>query len=281
MVTKVIDEVSFELKEDFDFSFLSQYGSVFTVFDKQDSGNLCFGVKDGDRKLFLKIAGTSTTKSRASKEEAIDRLISTITIYEDLQHPNLIQLIDHKPIDGGYLAIFEWFDGACMGRQYSSFDKFIALPINEKLCIYNDILVFHQHVHICNYVAIDFYDGCIMYDFEKHRTMICDIEFYHKKPYFNPIGRMWGSSQHMSPEEFQLGAEIDERSNVFLMGATAFQLFGGGRDRALDKWSAGKHLFNVASKAINADRNLRYPSIDAYISDWKKSEAIGILSDRT
>lgn len=67
MVTKVIDEVSFELKEDFDFSFLSQYGSVFTVFDKQDSGNLCFGVKDGDRKLFLKIAGTSTTKSRASK----------------------------------------------------------------------------------------------------------------------------------------------------------------------------------------------------------------------
>ncbi|HWR18504.1 MAG TPA: hypothetical protein VN608_02710 [Clostridia bacterium] len=75
MVTKVIDEVSFELKEDFDFSFLSQYGSVFTVFDKQDSGNLCFGVKDGDRKLFLKIAGASTIKSRASKEEAIDRLI--------------------------------------------------------------------------------------------------------------------------------------------------------------------------------------------------------------
>ncbi|MDQ7092891.1 serine/threonine protein kinase [Desulfosporosinus sp. PR] len=273
MVTKVIDKVTFELKDDFDFSFISQYGTVFAVFDKQDSGNLCFGVQYRDRKLFLKMAGASTIRSRVSNKEAIDRLKSTVIIYEDLRHPKLINLIDHKAINDGYLTIFEWFEGECMGRQYNSFDKFIALPTNEKLHIYNDILLFHQHVNKCNYVAIDFYDGCIMYDFLKGQTMICDIEFYHKKPYFNPIGRMWGSSQHMSPEEFQLGAEVDEKSNVFLMGATAFQLFGGGRDRSFEKWSANKDLFKIATKGINPDRKLRYCSIDEYINDWNSAKS--------
>ena len=31
MVTKIIDGVSFELKEDFNFDFLSEYGQVFSI----------------------------------------------------------------------------------------------------------------------------------------------------------------------------------------------------------------------------------------------------------
>jgi serine/threonine protein kinase, bacterial len=41
------------------------------------------------------------------------------------------------------------------------------------------------------------------------------------------MGRLWGSSRFMSPEEFGLGAKIDERTNVFNMGAIAFGLLGG------------------------------------------------------
>lgn len=37
---------------------------------------------------------------------------------------------------------------------------------------------------------------------------------------------MWGSSRFQSPEEYQLGADIDEVTNVYTIGATAFALFG-------------------------------------------------------
>jgi hypothetical protein len=40
------------------------------------------------------------------------------------------------------------------------------------------------------YVAIDFYDGSIMFDFSNKRTIICDIDYYSKMPYINTIGRM-------------------------------------------------------------------------------------------
>lgn len=72
----------------------------------------------------------------------------------------------------------------------------------------------------------------------------------------------------MSPEEFQLGAEIDERSNVYCMGATAFQLMGGGRDHSYDKWRTTEKLYKVVLKAISPDKVDRYQTIDEYMRTW-------------
>ncbi|MDF2723835.1 MAG: hypothetical protein K0Q59_3510 [Paenibacillus sp.] len=76
--------------------------------------------------------------------------------------------------------------------------------------MYEDIVLFQRYVNLLGYIAIDFYDGCILYDFESRQTRICDIEFYSKKPVTNRAGRMPGASRFMSPEEFQFGAKIDE-----------------------------------------------------------------------
>ncbi|MFP4660952.1 MAG: hypothetical protein ACLFPF_02075 [Halanaerobiales bacterium] len=46
-----IDGIEFRLKEEHDFSWLSRYGIVFSVFDEQDSGNICFGVEDRQMSL--------------------------------------------------------------------------------------------------------------------------------------------------------------------------------------------------------------------------------------
>ncbi|WP_411344512.1 serine/threonine protein kinase [Paenibacillus sp. WLX1005] len=271
MTTTMIDGITFELKEEFDFRFLSQYGKVFTVFDRQDSGYICFGVVNDHGKLFIKVAGAATVLSSISTDIAITRLQSTALVYQDLSHPTLINMIEHKEVRDGYVTVFEWFDGECMGRQYDHFEEFLALPLEQKFDIYNEILLFHTHVNKKGYIAIDFYDGCIMYDFASGETRICDIEFYAQSPVINTVGRMWGSSRYMSPEEFQLGAEIDGRSNVFLMGATAFQLFGGGTERRLDTWQANEQLFQIALKAVSVRKEDRYLSIGEYFDAWNKA----------
>ena len=53
-----IDGIPFKLKSPFDFSFLSEYGRVFKVFDDQDSGNICFGTEKDGQRYFIKFAGT-------------------------------------------------------------------------------------------------------------------------------------------------------------------------------------------------------------------------------
>ena len=155
-----------------------------------------------------------------------------------------------------------------MGKMYGQTQRFLALPKAEKLKIFGDIMEFHRHVNEKGYVAIDFYDGSIMYDFETQETRICDIEFYAKMPYVNRMGRMWGSGRFMSPEEFTLGAEINQRTNVFTMGATTFQLFGGGTERAKNEWQLSRRRYETALRAVSPLPENRFGSIREMMAEW-------------
>jgi serine/threonine-protein kinase len=110
-----------------------------------------------------------------------------------------------------------------------------------------------------------------MYDFGTKKTLICDIDLYSKMPYINTMGRMWGSSCFMSPEEITLGAAIDEITNVYLMGATAFALFGGEKDRSIEKWRLGDELYKVALKAVNDNRGKRQQSLSEFEYEWNRA----------
>jgi len=268
------DGISYKLKEPFDFSFLSKYGRVFKVFDDQDSGNICFGMANGADKCFVKFAGAPTARANVPPQEAVERMKQTAQIYMDLAHPNLTGLISTEEIGGGFACVFEWMDAECFGMQYpQSREKFLQLGNETRLQVFDDILAFHSHVAQQGYVAIDFYDGCIMYDFANNKTIICDVEFYAKAPYVNDMGRMWGSSRFMSPEEFQLGAAIDEVTNVYAMGATAFELFGSNHDRSFEKWMLNKALFDIATKAVSLERGNRQQSVQQFIDEWQAERA--------
>lgn len=276
-----LDGVSFRLKEEHNFEWLRTLGKVFCVFDEQDSGNICFGVEKDGSKKFVKYAGAKTVEFPGDPEDAIARLKKAVPLYEDLKHPYLVNLIDYFQVSDGYALIFEWFDGECLHSHWSfpppqkythpdsPFYRFKQLPIDRRLESLSCIFEFHVHVEKKNYVAIDFYDGSILYDFEKNRTMICDIDFYKNNPYINTMGRLWGSSRFMSPEEFEMGAEIDERTNVYNMGAMAFGLIGGELNRSITKWDASKELYEVALKAVEKDRKERHATVEEFFSAWE------------
>ncbi|WP_040949771.1 serine/threonine protein kinase [Gorillibacterium massiliense] len=279
MITQTIDGITFKMKTPYDFGFLRRYGKVFTVFDDQDSGNICFGVEgiegiegaEGDgKKLFVKYAGAPTAEYEGEPADAIARLKWAVAVYQDLAHPHLIAYRFSEEVGGGFAAVFDWVDAECMGKQYPvSRAKFMELPLGTMERIFDDILAFHLHVINRGYVAIDFYDGSILYDFAANRTYLCDIDFYAKRPVTNTMGRMWGSSRFMSPEEFTLGAPIDELTNVFLMGAVAFALFGGEMDRTFTKWKISTPFYQVALKAVEESRAGRYPTLKEFSEAWR------------
>lgn len=265
-----IDSIKFKIKEPYDFSFLQEYGKVFKVFDDQDSGNICFGTeKDGER-YFIKFAGAKTAEYDGNPCDAVSRLKLTVPVYENLKHKNFIEYIEAKEIGNGFATIFKWTDGECMGRMYpESHHKFMTLSNEIKLKVFDDILDFMKYIAEQDFVAIDFYDGSIMYDFNNQKTIICDIDFFRKSPAINDMGRMWGSSLFMAPEEFELGAAIDEITNVYTLGAMAFSLFGNYK-RDFANWSLSENLYDVAVKATHKDRAERQQSIKAFINEWNK-----------
>ncbi len=248
---------------------MKEYGTVFKIYDDQDSGNICFGTEKDGQRYFVKFAGAPTERYSGDPADAIARLKSTLPIYSELKHENLIDLIEAKEIGGGFAMVFKWADGDCMGRMYpAAHSRFMQLPIDARLTVFHDILDFFEYIVSQNYVAIDFYDGSIMYDFENDKTTICDIDFFRKLPCTNEMGRMWGSSLFQSPEEYQIGAAIDEITNVYTLGATAFALFGE-YNRTRDKWQLSDKLFEIATRAVSDDRIARQQSIRQLIEEWE------------
>ena len=110
-----------------------------------------------------------------------------------------------------------------------------------------------------------------MYDFANGKTTICDIDLFRKQPCVNDMGRMWGSSRFQSPEEYQLGADIDEITNVYTLGATAFALFGE-YNRKREKWQLSDKLFEIATRAVSDDRANRHQTIRQFTAEWEAAQ---------
>ena len=278
MTLQTIDGITFKIKEKFDFGFLSEYGRVFRVFDDQDSGNICFGVSGENGRLFLKFAGAPTAEYDGTPADAVARLKSTVPVYRDIKHKALINYRGSRDIGSGFMLIFDWAEGECMGRMYEdSHKRIMALPVTEKLSIFGEVTDFLKSTAAQGYTAVDFYDGSIMYDPEAGKTTICDIDFFRRQPAFNDMGRMWGSARFMSPEEYEYGAELDEVTNVFTLGQTGFSLFTDSNYER-GAFPLNDSCYEVLKKAISPDRADRYRTIHEMEESWKNAVASFLLS---
>ncbi|MGI5899099.1 MAG: hypothetical protein ACOX8S_04145 [Christensenellales bacterium] len=294
MIRYNIDGVSFDMKSQHDFSFLRSCGRVFRSFDQSDSGNISFGLDDGNEKYFVKVAGGMTVNSCTSPQRAIEALKSAMPIYCELAHPHLVQLVDHFPANGLYAAVFKWAEGDCL-FDYWNFQKyesncqmpprerFKKLPMDEKIAAFDTIFDFLMHTESKGFVAVDFYDGSIMYDFRRARVTICDIDFFRKGPSVNDMGEnFWGTRRLKAPEEYVLGAEIDSATNVFALGALLMHFFGEYTSDEVQKmyakktffpcryenWQLGGGLYQVTLKAVSHDRAGRHGTLADFYEEW-------------
>lgn len=296
MVNVNLDSVNFNLKEEYDFSWIKSYGKVFEVFSQNDSGNICFGVNNGNDKYFIKVAGIKTMESKCTTTEAIHALKSSMSIYENINHVNLIQLIRHYPMDDIYIAVFKWAEGDCLFDHWN-FEKYInnpqiippakhfkKLPISKRIKSADVLFSFLEGISKNGYVAVDFYDGSIMYDFKKDTTTICDIDLFRKKPTFNNMGEdYWGTKRLKAPEEYIYNASIDESTNVYTLGAILFDCFFGNYTdvevklrykmnmfmRCLfEQWELSKACYDIALKATLKERATRYATINEFFKAW-------------
>jgi len=267
-----IDGIPYKLKSPFDFSFLSKYGKVFKVFDDQDGGNVCFGTEKDGKRYFVKFAGAPQARYDGKIEDAIARLKASVKVYQDIgNHPGLIRFIGSEEIGGGFAVLYEWTDALGMARMYPlNHRRFMALSIEKRIRVFEEILMFHAFICERGYVAIDFYDGSIMYDFENEKTVICDIDFYQKMPYHGEMG-LWGSSRFVSPEECKQGEIMDEITTVYTMGATAFCLFTDS-DRSFEAWPLSEKQYDVIEKAVSDEREDRQQSIKQLIEEWEAAK---------
>jgi serine/threonine-protein kinase len=269
VIVTQLDGVPVRLRAAHDLSFLTRWGTVFAVLDQQDSGNLCFGVEGRAGRVFVKYAGAPTVRYDGAAEAAVANLRRSAEVYRALAHPSLVTLREAVDVGGGHALVFDWTDATPVGRQYERSHVVRSLELPARAAAVQQVYDFHVHAAGRGWVAIDLYDGSVMLDADSGRVVLCDLDLYERGPVANRMGRMWGSTRFMSPEEYQLGAPIDEVTNVFALGALAHTFLGEDETKSREAWVGTDALFDVAAQAMRPDREVRWQSVAALAEAWR------------
>lgn len=269
MVLTEVDGMPVRLRAEHDLSFTARWGTVFAVLDDQDSGNLCLGVDGPDGRAFVKYAGARTARYDGAVEDAVARLRRAAVVYRELAHPHLVRLREAVDVGQGHALVFDWTDATPIGRQYARGHVVRALSTAARADAVQQVYDFHVHAAALGWTAVDLYDGSVMLDPRTGRVTLCDLDFYERAPVVNRMGRMWGSSRFMSPEEHELGASIDEITNVVALGTLAHTFLGDDATKAPQAWVGTTEQLSVAERALSPDRAERWPSVAALAAAWR------------
>jgi serine/threonine protein kinase len=258
--------------------YLRAVGLVFAEFGSQtqDSGNRSYGVQIGAERYFVKTAGDpADLRPILAHAERVALLRNAARLHASFRHPILPPLYHVIESPSGPLLVYPWVDGELLGMPrdrrgdpQSSYQRFRRLPMPTIGRCLDTIFDLHAQLARAGWVAVDFYDGCLIYDFAAERLAVVDLDMYHAGPFQNERGRMFGSTRFMAPEEFERGACIDERTTVFTMGRTALVFLSDG---ALDAgiFRGSRALFDVVARACTADRAKRFETPADFYHAWQ------------
>jgi len=239
--------------------YLSQVGEVFQAFRDQDSGCVSYGVWSDGKRWFVK---------HSQEPRGIASLKWAEHLYTTMQHPVLPHLRNTFQTPGGFTLVLDWQPGEVL-YDYTKYSpeqrrsdptcphvRFRSLPVSEILAGIDTIYNVHLLLAEAGFIAVDFYDGCIIYDFEQAQVYLCDLDEYRSGPFILEADRLPGSQRFMAPEEFQRGALIDQVTNVFTLGRTAIELLGDG-SFSPEAWKGSAAMQEVLLRATNFERITR------------------------
>lgn len=255
-------------------AYLERLGPVFARFDTQDSGNVSFGVRVGDARYFVKTAGDpDDVDPYLDFDGRIALLRNAVDLASSVTHPALPTLHAVVESPGGPLLVYDWRDGELLGSRGtpdSPHERFRALPTAEILAVLDDLYALHVGLDAAGWVEGDFYDSAMLYDFTARRLTVMDLDTYRRGPHRNDMGRMFGSTRFMAPEQFSLGAPIDSRTTAYVMARTALVLLS---DTTLDR--AAFRASDAHYAVVQEGTTTRFPNFPAFHAAWLAAAAAG------
>lgn len=238
---------------------------AFAVFDQQDSGSISYGLKIDARRWFVKVATTPSAQ---------ESFLTAIRFHEVIEHRAIV-----RPVMADLAAhalVFPWLDGEGLNRatvggsDRSALSRFRRRPVAEILRAITDVVDAHRVIEAHGFVAVDFYDGSLFYDFEAEQIHLIDLDEYRPGPFTVPGDRMPGSRTFMAPEEWQHGSTIDGRTTVFGLGRTIDHLLRSDEG----DWRGPAGILEIVAKATDKEPIRRHPSVEALYEEWLATTAV-------
>ena len=137
---------------------------------------MSYGVQVGEERFFLKTAGKPDAPKPISHDFSISLLRNAQRLWEKSRHPLLPELYQVIESPDGPLCVYEWADGELLRNAR---DRFRALSEPEIIRTLDGIYALHHQLIGLGWIAVDFYDGCLINDFDRQALHVMDLDHYH------------------------------------------------------------------------------------------------------
>jgi serine/threonine protein kinase len=256
--------------------FLPTIGRVVRGFgNRLDSSTTIIGIETDAGRFVVK---------HAVEDEPVAVLKSAIRFHAAVSHPSIPPVVHHITTADGLAIVLRWAPGEVLVDAFdpsvphpdeprSPYRRFRDLPVPDITDAVRQLVHAHVSVTGTGFVAVDLYDGCLIYDFDRRELALIDLDMYRPGPYVLERDRQFGSRAFMAHEEWRRGATIDQRTTVFTLGRFALVLLGCERhappDRAMFRGS--DRLFDVAMQACAIDPAERLASVARLYECWTEA----------
>jgi serine/threonine protein kinase len=254
----------------------SQGWTVVNRFgDRTDSRSVVLGIETERGRYIVK---------HAADAEAIAWLESGLRFHSEVEHPAIPTVVHHLTTGDGFALVEEWGPGEILVDSYdpsvlppdhpfSAYRRFLGLPAPVIVRAIEQIIDAHVAVAEAGFVAVDLYDGCVLFDFGRQTVRLIDLDHYRPGPYVLDVDRQLGSSSYMAPEEFTRGATIDERTTLYTLGRMALVYLGCARkaDARRGDFRGSARQFEIATACCCSDPRARLPTVRALHEAWTRA----------
>lgn len=230
-----------------------------------------------ERVVALKIIRPDKT----DREEATARFFREAKLAAKLTHPNTIQVYDLGQVEDVPFIAMEYLNGkpftAYCGDATIRSDRKIRwlLDAARGLAAAHRLQMVHRDVKPGN-VIVSAEDVVKVLDFGLAKRVATTPEI--RKTFHTDLGFVVGTPAYMAPEQL-VGEAADARSDQFSWGLTAYVLLTGRNPRGTDHLlldpirplgadhGVSPAASAVFSRALDRDRDRRYPTLEALIMD--------------
>jgi hypothetical protein len=178
-----------------------------------------------DPKINRRVA-IKTINADLTEDEVRKRFTREAHAIGGLNHPNVVTLFDFGEFEGGPFIVMEYIEGKTLGvliRDEEPLSIERKLSLLEGLCCGLSYAhragIVHRDVKPAN-LMVDTHGVLKILDFGIARSMTTNLTQANKTP---------GTPAYMAPEQIEGGRTIDHRTDLFAVGAVAYELFTNQR----------------------------------------------------
>ncbi|MDX6321229.1 MAG: hypothetical protein QOF52_1087 [Propionibacteriaceae bacterium] len=231
--------------------------------------------------LFVKTAGTPDSPPACapapyfSHSDRIRLLRNAVDLARSCEHPRLARLRNVIESPLGPVLVYDRAPGEVVGTTrsgradpHSGYQRLAHLPAHQLLAERGrggDRSGRRRHA---GWVAGDLYDSCLILDFTAGRLTVIDLDSYHRGSIINTMGRMFGSTRFMAPEEFELGAIIDQRTTVYTLARLAWH-FGTRLTEQAEQFCGPDPVRAALEQALQVEPGERFATVGEFAAAWQ------------